>query len=373
MALKDSAAATLLTALSLLPLPATAPLPSTDPVPAADPLALRAPGDCLPAFGELPRGTWPAACWRPYADTSPFNTPLDPAPPLDPRSAQIVARLNSLGGPDDLVAGDAGTPRDFFPPTYYSLPGDPVVTLHCTQPWGRCAVEGMRIAIPAAARAAAGGDHHMTIVDQATGWEYDLWRVHGAPGRGGALSLAWGGRTRLDGDGLGSDAVAARFGSLAGVIRAQELEAGQIRHALAMVVYCDNGTYVYPATKSGRSCSSIGLPNTGAPAMGQLFKLELSDEQIAALPVPGWKRTILTAMAHYGMYVTDTGTGSWGLRAESGSTYTSFGFQDELARFAQAAGVPSSGGEYAFGLRDVVDWSRLQVVRPPATFKLPQG
>ena len=33
----------------------------------------------------------------------------------------------------------------------------------------------------------------------------------------------------------------------------------------------------------------------------------MSDAQIAALAVPAWKKTILTALAHYGGYVGDTG------------------------------------------------------------------
>ena len=98
-----------------------------------------------------------------------------------------------------LVAGD---PSRGGSPTYYSQAGDPTYRLHCSKPWGRCEIEGMRVAIPAAAQPTGGpaspGDNHdahMTIIDPATGWEYDLWHVTRKPPDGGRLDFGWGGRT----------------------------------------------------------------------------------------------------------------------------------------------------------------------------------
>jgi hypothetical protein len=81
--------------------------------------------------------------------------------------------------------------------------------------------------------------------------------------------------------------------------------------------------------------------------------------------VPDWKKTILRAMAHYGMYFGDTGGGTWGLQMESGSTYTSFGQEDQMMSFAKEARVPSYNGKYVFNVRDGVDWAKyLRVVDP---------
>ena len=66
--------------------------------------------------------------------------------------------------------------------------------------------------------------------------------------------ISWGGRTRIDGDGLGSDANAAHYGSLAGIIRAEEMRRGRIDHALFMLVRCDSGRKVYPAQGLGFAC-----------------------------------------------------------------------------------------------------------------------
>jgi hypothetical protein len=222
----------------------------------------------------------------------------------------------------------------------------------------------MKVRIPDKARPAAGGDAHLTVVDQASGWEYDLYKVRSKPAGGGVLEFRWGGRTRIDGDGRGSDATAARFGNLAGMIRAQEMDTARIAHALFMNATCDSGTYVYPAQKTGRPCSAIGLPNTDAPPMGARLQLTLTPEQINALPVPQWKKTILRAMSEYGMYMGDTG-GQFGISFESGSTYTSFGVEDQMVRFARENNVPTYNGHYVFNIRDGVDWGRyLRVVDP---------
>jgi hypothetical protein len=312
-------------------------------------------------------GRWPPACWRPYSRRSPFNRRIRSNPRLHPESRAIVDRLLSFGPAQHLLAGQAGRAEwDDFQPTYYSRRRDPVFTLHCTNSWGRCEVEGMRIRIPDAARPAAGSDGHMTVIDQRSGWEYDMWRVQRKPRGGGRLEFAWGGRTRIDGHGLNSDATAARFGNLAGAVRAEELASGRIDHALFLTVHCDSGAWVYPARKGGTSCAETGESNTDAPPMGARFQLAMSRKQINELRVPAWKKVILHAMASYGMYVGDTG-GSWAIEQEGGRTYTSFGYKDRWVRLAKRAGVPFNPDDrlWVFNLRDGVDWARyLRVLDP---------
>ena len=140
----------------------------------------------------------------------------------------------------------------------------------------------MRVRIPDRARPAGGSDHHLAVVDQRSGWEYDLWEVESKPSGGGELVTGYGGRTRIDGDGLGSDATAAHFGLLAGIIRAQELRRGRIDHALFLVADCDSGEFVYPARGRGAPCGD----RTDAPAEGMRFQLDMSDAEIRALERP---------------------------------------------------------------------------------------
>src|SRR5205823_1344223 len=92
------------------------------------------------------------------------------------------SRVLGFGLPGNLLAGVSGSSSDWGHPSYYSWPVDPQFTIHCTESWGRCQVEGMRIRIPDAARPAGGGDGHMAVIDQADGWEYDFWQCSASPG-----------------------------------------------------------------------------------------------------------------------------------------------------------------------------------------------
>src|SRR4051794_21420537 len=284
--------------------------------------------------GLDPGVDWPPACWRPYSADSPFNRPVPARAPTAPNSRANIARLASFGPPARLVAGAHETPQDWSKPTYYASAGDPVFTVHCTRPWGRCDVDGARVRIPDAARPAAGGDGHMTVIDPDGRTEYDFWKVASKPAGGGRLTVAWGGRTSLEGDGRGSGAVAAGYGNLAGLIRAPELEAGRIDHALFMTVHCTSGRAVYPAA-DGNLYGARPARRGPAPALGARFVLDMSDGEIAALDAPPWKRAILTAMAHYGMFVGDTTGAAWGIQVESDATYTSLGRAPLFERFAR--------------------------------------
>ena len=326
-------------------------------------------GVCNRDLATFGAGNWPGACWRPYADDSPFNQPIADDARVDPRSATYVRSLNEWGpGPSDLETGHADTRKDWQHPTYYSRPSDREFTIHCVGDYGvDCEVEGMKVRIPDRARQAGsfkvgwGGDGHMTVVETHTGWEYDFWNVRHKPLGGGQIDVGWGGRTRIDGDGLGSNATAAFFGNLAGIIRAQEMQAGRIDHALFMVIKCSAEEHVYPAQDHGSLCPD----QQGAIPFGTRFQLTLTPAQIDALDVPAWKRTILHAMRRYGMYVGDTGGSPWDLQFESGSTYTSFGEEDPMVGFARDQGIEPYEGVYYFDVKSGVDWSKhLRVIAP---------
>ena len=219
------------------------------------------PDDCSPR-PILARGLL-----APVRESSPFNRPIPAGAPLVANSQAIVQRMMSLyGGPGKMTAGDADTPDDYSHPLYYPRADDPVFTLHCYESsWGTCPIEGHRIRIPDAARPAGGGDAHMAVIDEASGWEYDLYKVRSKPAGGGTLEFRWGGRTRLDGDGLGTNATAAHFGLSAGIIRAEEMAAGKIDHALFMVVNAPPGRSI-PRSAAGPSAPTAPTPPRAACA-----------------------------------------------------------------------------------------------------------
>jgi hypothetical protein len=165
---------------------------------------------------------------------------------------------------------------------------------------------------------------------------------------------------------------------LVGIIREQELASGSINHALSMTVLCSSGQPgVYPSRGgSGTACNDpkrgVGIDPTDAPAIGMQFQLVMTDQEINDLPVPNWKKTILRAMAHYGMFVGDTGGGTaWGIQLESGVTYTSFGYEDRLWLFGESNGFEeytpdgSTLTTLVARLAGDVTWaSRLRVIDP---------
>jgi hypothetical protein len=207
----------------------------------------------------------------------------------------------------------------------------------------------------------------MTVIDPASGREYDFWQARKRRGSR-VLRVSHGGIASLGGSGTGSPATAGHFALGAGVIRPEELAAGEIDHALFMVVKCTNGRSVAPAGGSvGRSCSSMGMSNSNAPRMGEHFVLDMSASEIDALATAKWRKTILHAMAKYGLYVGDTGGGM--LKVQSGASWTSLGHSDPWLKLGRSLGVPQvrdgSRELRRFDLSDTVNWrSRLEVVSP---------
>jgi len=335
-----------------------------------------APNDDSRGFGcfdlsELAPGERPPACWRPFADSSPFNREIPSSPPLAPTSADVVSFMTLYGGPASMTSNGGGSETDYSHANYFAHSDDPLYTVHCTNDWGRCEPEGDTFRIPSAAAPAghesadSGMDHHMSVV-QPDGTTLDLWRAETPSGDGGTLDAAWGGLSEIDGDGLGSNATAAMFGGFAGTIRAEELAAGKIDHALFAVVPCTAG-HVYPADQSAAECGASDAPPNGAR-----LQLDMSDAEIDALDVPRWKKTVLRAAQRYGMIVGDTGgSGAFGLQFESGMVDRAYGRPERIDRYAIAAGLPvrrdeaSGRVEHVFDLDADVDWSQnLRVVDP---------
>jgi hypothetical protein len=342
------------------------------------PAGAKADGSC--ALGSFGATNLPCADWRPYSDSSPFNSRIGAHPQVISDSQPIVDRLNHGGPVNSLVAGD---PDRGASPTFWSTPDDPAYRVECDSFGGRCAISGMEIHIPRQATPQGGyarlrdcggcsanegnwdHDAHMTIVDQATGWEYDFWAVQAKAN--GVVTIGWGGRTRIDGNGLGSGGVAAGFGNLAGIIRAPEFASGHIDHALTIAVPCVSGT-VWPATGRAYECDQHGMPSANRLELGSRVQLQISDAQLAKLPT--WQRGIARALRDYGAYVNDT-TGQedqWGPSLEGAATYTDFGRNDPDASVnpSDDTGDYNHNGwrETWFYLAKRIDWSNLRVLAP---------
>ncbi len=259
------------------------------------------------------------ACWQPFSSTAPFNFQLPGNPQLASNNGAVQQHMAQYGwhvqSPSGFQIGDGGTR-----PLYFASTSDPVMTINCTSAEGpgTCQgangvnINGAQVHVPAGAQPGKNWDAHMTIVETATGQEYDLWH---ASISGSTITADTGAVANVNSDtGTRGGAVnAASFALAAGLLRPSELASGQINHALVIDVPCTNGHgstagFVWPATGGwGEYCGQYwNESTTGAPGVGQLFKLNMSDAQIAASGAPAWEQTIMTALAHYGAYAEDT-------------------------------------------------------------------
>ncbi len=302
----------------------------------------------------------------PGSPASPFNQRVDSSP-VQSNSAEIVAWLLSHHESGSRVPGSVEPQLGHGSPTVYASNSDPVVELIATEPWGPNALQGRKIRVPAAAHPAGPGppaDAHLQIVlapgdAKMPGETADLWRAE--PAKEGKLRFAWGGPGNIAGTQLGGAATASNIDLSAGQVRAPELKAGIVPHALCASVPRTKPSFVYPASRSDGSSSE-----TAAPAMGQRFYLAYSHAEIEALAVAPWKRAVLEGLADFGFYVCDSGNDTLGFEFESSVMYTSFGQPEWFSAIGQEQGLPTWEGRYVFNFSNGVNWTRLRAIAPPS-------
>jgi hypothetical protein len=340
------------------------PPPATPPPPAPTPSWEGIPAESWEGFSAanpMPGGRTPGS------SNSPFNERIV-SPQVLSNSSAMVAWLLSHHESGSPAIGDHTRPGGSGHPLVYATNTDPIVELVATEAWGPNPLQGRKIRVPAGAVAepALPGDAHLEIVLAPTdarvpGETVELWRA--APVVSGKLVFSWGGPGNIAGTLLDNAAAdAANFDLSAGQVRAAELKAGVVPHALVANVFQTKPTYVYPASHTDGSSNEAA-----APAMGQRFYLAYSDSEIEALPVAPWKKAVLKALADYGFYVTDTGNYTTSFEFEGSSTYTAFGAPEPFSAVGKEQGLPTdSAGGYIFKLSEGVDWTRLRAIAPPA-------
>jgi hypothetical protein len=295
---------------SVSPSPKPSPIPSPKPSPLPSPTAF--PSTSPSATPVFQNGQeWPAS-FRPYGDNSIWNMPLPDNPILYSRSASIVAQAcaNGACGGRVIDTQEAGN-FDYNHPIYFATMNDPIVNTKCTLYCGGPLPAQIRI--PSKARPAGGSDSHMGVV-QPDGTEIDFWGT-AQPTRdwvsGDTLSALNGVTCGNFFTGAGFTRSASTAGGAClggGLIRAAEIRADAINHALFTVVSCvDPNIHVYPASQSALDCTA----GTANIPLGARIQLDLTDQQIDAIPgVSPWQRPILHALHRYGAYVMDTGGGT---------------------------------------------------------------
>ncbi len=319
------------------------------------------PTDTTPTTPEPPTDSD-----RPYSDNSPFNTPVV-NPTVVSNSASLVSSLlmsNNLPYP---VSTDRAESNNYDHPCYYPKASDPLATLAFNRP----RAISYRVPLPSYAIPAGGTDHHLCVIYD--GWEYNMWQTSKS---GSTYTASIGGRMLADGPGIKTPnlvqqygtgyegGVEAKYGLRAGIITAEEMQAGQIDHALFVVV--QNAA----AGTSGGTYPGYNTPYQGNDRvrMGTRFWLDMSDAEIDASGAPAWEKMIAHAAHQYGIYVGDKGGAGFSFMLESSTPYNRAGVTNPWASFWASQGVrrDSSWG-YVGRFSGRINWKgNLKVIAPPS-------
>jgi hypothetical protein len=233
-----------------------------------------------------------------------WNARVD-ALPLDPRSSAYVASIGSA----TALHPDFGT-------FYQGAPiGIPYVVVSATQPqvpisfgpsgWPDESDPGP-MPIPANAPieggAAAGGDRHVLVVRQGECKLYELYRAF--PQSGGAWRADSTAIYDLSSNALRPDgwtsADAAGLPILPGLLRFDEVQSGEVAHAIRFTAETTQNRYVWPARHFASSNTDANVP-----PMGQRFRLK------ASVDISGFSpeiQVIFTAFKRYGIILADNGS-----------------------------------------------------------------
>jgi hypothetical protein len=243
------------------------------------------------------------------------------------------------------VRDEEAGPYDYGHPIYYASSSDPIVNLHCTAYCNTVDNGGFpaTMHIPAAARPAGGTDAHLAVI-QPDGTEIDLWATTPPSGNWTtnatvtAQAIANCG-SFISGSGFTPTGPAATAGGAclgAGLLRANELAAGTINHALFLIAQCAVGSQ-YPAFPNA---GTDACTNGQGPALGARLWYDVADAITDAnANLKPWEKAILKALHDYGGYLEDDASGGAavsgiGFLAESGAAAWAFGQPDPFAALA---------------------------------------
>jgi hypothetical protein len=230
---------------------------------------------------------------QPFAATSIWNTPLG----QDARYVPAGLRTPAVGV--GLVTVATTTAKD------------PVVRMSSAD----CTVAGRPRRLPASVQLPEVRTPQTLVVVAPDGRTVDTWTS--ATACGSSLGGRYGGRTRLDGDGVPLGGAVAGLPGLGGALRGQELTGRvPVRHALALLVPARDLAAAprWPAVRSDGTPSTV--TSGTVVRLGALLAVPPAD--VARLPVTSTAgRRLVTALRDYGAYVAGVSDGdSVQLRAD---------------------------------------------------------
>jgi hypothetical protein len=248
-----------------------------------------------PAVRLRPPGPTLGGCPM-YPSDNAWNTKIRDAPLLT-NSAAMISYIQGHGG--DNLHPDFGENPAYGIPFAVVPQNQPLVPISYDA-YGDESDPGP-FPVPLDAPVEGGSDRHVLVLQQGTCALFEL----GVARRSGAGWLAAGGaRFDMTSNALRplgwTSADAAGLPILPGLVRYDEVAAGQINHAIRITFDTTRRGYILPATHFASSVTDVN-----APAMGQRLRLKASFD-ISGLS--GQARVIAVAMQNYGVIVADNGS-----------------------------------------------------------------
>jgi hypothetical protein len=229
--------------------------------------------------------------------------------PVDANSNNYIQFVTNLGGNQYLHA-DFGEDPDYGLP-YVVVPQSQAMVPVTFGSEADDESDPGPYPIPPNAPIESGSDHHVLVLRQG---ECKLYELYDAAYVGPGWTAYSGAVFDLNSNTLRPDgwtsADAAGLPILPGLVRCDEVQAGEIHHALRFTVSTTQRAYIHPATHWASSNT-----NPNAPPMGLRLRLK------AGYNINGFtgqSRVVLNALKRYGMMVADNGS-NWFI---SGATDT---------------------------------------------------
>jgi hypothetical protein len=172
------------------------------------------------------------------------------------------------------------------------------------------------------------GDRHILVIDRDHHLLYELYDAHLLGD--GTWHAGSGAKFNLDSNALRPDtwtsADAAGLPIFPGLVRYDEVSAGEIRHALRFTVVKTQRAFIHPATHYASSSTNPDLPPMG-------LRLRLKASYVIPATWPDCAKVVLVALKKYGMIVADNGS-NWFLSG----THDDRWVDDDLGYLKQVPG-----------------------------------
>jgi hypothetical protein len=287
--------------------------------------ALPGTGGATAPGGASGSGAPMVAGCRIFPPDNPWNLDIS-SQPLHPNSATYIANMS----PGTAFHPDWGTMTDHYGIPFGAGKGNLPQPITWTTSWGATESDPLPCLtgtnkfcypIPLDESLIEGGpdadpeaDRHVLYIDTAGAPEnctlYELYMAQNPTGNSG-WTAGNGAIFKLGGNALRQDgwtsADAAGLPILPGLVRYQEVMAGEIKHAIRFTVSRTSNGYIHPATHFA------GSSNTSLPPMGLRVRLKAAFD---TSKLTGPTLVIATAMKKYGLILADNGS-NWYITGES--------------------------------------------------------